>query len=65
MTEPQLNPLHQKIDQGVKKAVAEAVERHRKLGEAIAVWQNGEVVILSPDQIPPLESQKHYDPSLQ
>lgn len=50
--------LSEKIDQGVKKAVAEAVEKHRKLGEAIAVWQNGEVVILSPEQIPPLEPQK-------
>jgi hypothetical protein len=52
MPEPQLNQLHQKIDQGVNKAIAEAIEKHRKLGEAIAVWQNGEVVILSADQIP-------------
>lgn len=27
--------LSEKIDQGLKKAFAEAVERHRKLGEAI------------------------------
>ena len=39
------------------KAIAEAIEKHRKLGEAIAVWQNGEVVILSADQIPNLENQ--------
>ena len=57
MPEPQLNQLHQKIDQGVNKAIAEAIEKHRKLGEAIAVWQNGEVVILSSDQIPNLENQ--------
>jgi hypothetical protein len=57
MPEPQLNQLHQKIDQGVNKAIAEAIEKHRKLGEAIAVWQNGEVVILSADQIPNLENQ--------
>ena len=43
MSEPQLNQLHQKIDQGVNKA--------------IAVWQNGEVVILSADQILNLENQ--------
>ena len=57
MPEPQLNQLHQKIDQGVNKAIAEAIEKHRKLGEAIAVWQNGEVVILSAEQIPNLENQ--------
>jgi len=57
MPEPQLNQLHQKIDQGVNKAIAEAIEKHRKLGESIAVWQNGEVVILSADQIPNLENQ--------
>ncbi|MFM7437422.1 MAG: hypothetical protein ACKO2V_02290 [Snowella sp.] len=57
MPEPQLNQLHQKIDQGVNKAIAEAIEKHRKLGEAIAVWQNGEVVILSSDEIPNLENQ--------
>jgi hypothetical protein len=31
---PPLSPLHQKIDAGVKKAIAEAIERHRKLGES-------------------------------
>lgn len=47
--------LSSKINEGVNKAIAEAIEKHRKLGEAIAVWQNGEVVILSADQIPNLE----------
>jgi hypothetical protein len=49
--------LSNKINKGVYKAIAEAIEKHRKLGEAIAVWQNGEVVILSSDQIPNLENQ--------
>ena len=49
--------LSSRINKGVNKAIAEAIEKHRKLGEAIAVWQNGEVVILSSDQIPNLENQ--------
>jgi hypothetical protein len=49
--------LSEKIDKGVQKAIREAVERHRKLGESIAVSQDGEVVILPPDKIPPLETQ--------
>jgi hypothetical protein len=44
--------LYQKIFEGGKVAVAEAIERHRRLGESIAVWQDGKVVILEADQIP-------------
>ena len=51
---PPLSPLHQKIDAGVKKAIAEAIERHRKLGESI-IWQHGKVVTIESDKIPPLE----------
>ncbi|MEG4286613.1 hypothetical protein QUB68_26125 [Microcoleus sp. A006_D1] len=46
--------LSTKIDAGVKAAVAAAIERHRKLGESIAVWQDGNVVILTADRIPPM-----------
>jgi hypothetical protein len=52
MTEDDMRVLHQKIVEGSKVATAEALERHRKLGEAIAVWKDGRVVILSADQIP-------------
>lgn len=44
--------LSEKIDQGVKKAISEAIERHRKLGESIAIWQDGKVVTLTSDKIP-------------
>ena len=53
-SKPPLIQLHLKIDRGVNQATREAVEKHRRLGQSIAVWQNGEVVILTPDQIPPL-----------
>lgn len=43
----------QAILEGVEAAIAQALERHRRLGQAIAVWQDGKVVILEADQIPP------------
>lgn len=56
MNNPQipLSELHQQIDAGVKQAIANAIERHRKLGESISIWKEGKVVTLTPDQIPPL-----------
>jgi transcriptional antiterminator Rof (Rho-off) len=54
MNEQEMIALHNKIDAGVKAAVAAAIERHRKLGESIAVWQDGKVVILTADRIPPM-----------
>jgi hypothetical protein len=40
-----------KLDEAIHEAVANAIERHRKLGESIAVSENGKVVILSPAEI--------------
>jgi len=50
--------LSTKINAGVKAAVAAAIERHRKLGESIAIWQDGKVVIITADRIPPISPQK-------
>ncbi|MFN6540247.1 MAG: hypothetical protein RM021_028405 [Nostoc sp. EkiNYC01] len=50
-----LTEIHQKIDAGVKAAIAKAIERHRRLGESVSVWQDGKVVTLTADQIPPLD----------
>jgi 20S proteasome alpha/beta subunit len=46
---------YEKITEVAKSAIAQAIERHRKLGESIAVWQEGKVVILSADQIPTMQ----------
>jgi hypothetical protein len=61
MTTEEMDNLYQKIFEGGKVAVAEALERHRKLGEAIAVWKDGKVVILSADQIPQRQ-EAHQSP---
>lgn len=50
--------LSTKINAGVKAAVAAAIEKHRKLGESIAVWQDGKVVVLTADRISPLSAEK-------
>jgi hypothetical protein len=52
---PEPKKLPDKIDVGVKKAIAEAIERHRKLGESISIWQGDKVVTLTLDRIFPLE----------
>jgi uncharacterized protein (DUF2249 family) len=54
ISEPTLTELHRKIDAGVRLAVAEAIERHRRLGESISFLKDGKIVTLTADQIPPL-----------
>ena len=33
--------------------VSEAIERHRRLGESIVIWRDGQIVTLTGDEIPP------------
>ena len=47
------NKLSTRIDTGVKKAIADAIERHRRLGESISILKDGKVVTLTADQILP------------
>ncbi|WP_413166077.1 hypothetical protein ACL6C3_05650 [Capilliphycus salinus ALCB114379] len=56
MNKPIPDKLSTQIDAGVKQAIANAIERHRKLGESISIWKEGKVVTLTADQIPPLSS---------
>jgi uncharacterized protein (DUF2249 family) len=51
-TEINRTELYQKIDAGVKFAIANAIERHRRLGESISILRDGEVVTLTADEIP-------------
>jgi hypothetical protein len=56
MNKPIPEKLSSQLDAGVKLAIAKAIERHRRLGESISIWQDGKVVTLTADQIPPLDS---------
>lgn len=61
MTDNDIEIRHQKIRAGVKVAIAQALEQHRKLGELIAVWCDGKVVVLDADQIPPMQPKQPLD----
>lgn len=45
------------IDNAIAEAVARAIEEHRRLGHPIAVWRDGKVVIVPPEDIPPYRPQ--------
>jgi uncharacterized protein YacL (UPF0231 family) len=48
-----------KIEQGIRKAVTDAITRHKLLGQSIAIWQDGKVVIVPADKIKiPITTQK-------
>jgi len=40
------------IDKALKKAVQEALVRHKQAGNPIVVWRNGKIVWLKPEEIP-------------
>jgi hypothetical protein len=40
------------IDRAIERAVREAIRRHKRLGEPIAVWRDGQVVVLAAEDIP-------------
>lgn len=46
--------LSSKIDAGVKAAIAQAIEKHRKLGQSISIWRDGKVVTLTAGEIAPI-----------
>lgn len=52
MTKKISDKLSEQIDAGVKAAIAEAIERHRRLGESISLLKDGKIVTLTADQIP-------------
>lgn len=51
MTADKVKELRQKIDAGVKTAVATALEEHRRAGRSVVVWKQGKVATIRPDEI--------------
>lgn len=39
------------IDQAINEAVRNAIERHKKLSQSIAIWKDGKVIIVEPQDI--------------
>ena len=46
-----------KVENALRAAVRDALARHKKAGNPVAVWRDGEVVWLSPEAIPVGEEQ--------
>lgn len=51
--------LTKELELGLKKAVADAIKRHKLLGQSIAVWVDGKVVVVSPEEIKLPENKKN------
>ena len=43
--------LQDKAEAALKEAVRQVVERHKKTGRPLAVWQNGKVVYISANSV--------------
>ncbi len=43
--------LQDKAWAAMKKAIRQVVERHKRDGRSLAVWQNGKVVRISPNSV--------------
>jgi len=41
-----------KVEAALRAAVRDALARHKRAGNPVAVWRDGEVVWLSPEAIP-------------
>jgi hypothetical protein len=44
-------PLKVKAEMALKEAVAEAIAEHKRRGNSIALWRNGKVVVIPPEEI--------------
>lgn len=41
-----------RIEHALQRAVRQALTRHKKLGESVAVWRDGRAVVVPPEEIP-------------
>lgn len=52
MTNIESEELDRMIDAGIKQAISEALEEHRRMGRPVVVWKDGKVVTIPPSEIP-------------
>ncbi|HEX4140224.1 MAG TPA: hypothetical protein VHY09_07735 [Candidatus Methylacidiphilales bacterium] len=50
MSQDEMEAIWEKIDRGAKEGVALALEEHYRAGREIAVWRDGKVVLLKPEE---------------
>ena len=56
-------PLAYRAEEALKRAVAKAIAEHRRHGVPIAIWRDGKIVRVPPDEIEVRESIVEYKPS--
>jgi hypothetical protein len=50
-----------RIERALRAAVRDALQRHKRDGDPVAVWREGRVVWLPPDQIPAASDESSED----
>jgi hypothetical protein len=40
------------IDRAFKRAVRDALRKHKQANNSVAIWRGGKIVLLQPDEIP-------------
>jgi hypothetical protein len=40
------------VDEAMRRGVREALQRHKRLGQSVAVWRDGQAVVIPPEEIP-------------
>jgi hypothetical protein len=56
-------PLEVKAEMALKHAVAKVIEEHRRTGQPLVIWKDGQVVLLPPDQAVMPQMQEGNDES--
>ena len=51
-----------RIERALRAAVRDALQRHKRDGDPVAVWRDGRVVWLPADEIPPLVAESSESP---
>jgi hypothetical protein len=54
-------PIGIRAEEALKKAVAETIADHKRAGDPIVIWRDGEIVQIPPEQIEVREVQAQYE----
>jgi uncharacterized protein YacL (UPF0231 family) len=61
-TNKKIKPLSlvEKAEHALRRAVAKLIAEHQQTGEPLAIWRDGRVVMVSPDQLALREEPVEY-----
>ena len=54
-------PIGIRAEEALKKAVAETIADHKRAGDPIVIWRDGEIIQIPPEQIEVREEQAQYE----